>query len=421
LNEKNKSQLRLEMLKNSFSTWYKDPVTKLGFMNFFSMMSLTLYRGYLPIYLTNDIIVSVLIFTLIISSINFFQMFMRIPLGSLSQMLGRKKLILFGNLAISLAVILLFVANSYIFVFISAILVAIGMSAHWPATFSYIQDVNSSSYGKNNGRVFKLGDIGILLGSLYAKIFLDQFLLGLRLFFLSLAILGLISIIAFYFFLPETLSLDQRMHTTKKEFINDTFFKMIIQLKEITLYPKMIKVYAFQIILSFSEFFFVVFFPLLLESLGYSKGSLGEIIFWSTFILLWMKPYLGGISDRFCYRFPVLLSLTCLAFIYFITPLIKELSFLILLYFLANALFFVGYPAVNSATASTSPVKQRGLALGALGVYTSLGRASSTIIMSPIWYNFNINITFMVSGILIFFVVLVLFLKSKEIEDIRVN
>ena len=125
------------MLRTKIVPWLKDPITKLGFMNFFTMMILTLYRSYLAIYLTTDVIVSVLIFTIIVSSINFFQLFLRIPLGNLSQVVGRKKLILIGNFLIAIAVFLLFIANNYFIVFISSLLVAIGMSSHWPATFSY--------------------------------------------------------------------------------------------------------------------------------------------------------------------------------------------------------------------------------------------------------------------------------------------
>ena len=393
---------------------FNDPITRLGFMNFFTMAILTLYRGYLPIFLTNDVIVSVIIFTVIVSSINFFQIFMRIPLGNLSQILGRRPLILLGNLSIDFAMILLFTATNYITVFISALLVAIGMSAHWPATFSYIQDINPSGYGRNNGRIFKLGDLGILTGSLVAKIFLDQLLLQLRMFFLLLAIVGSIAVCVFYFLLPESLDSDHRQHSTPREFINENFVRMITKFKEITFYPGMAKIYSFQIVLSFSEFFFAVFFPLLVQKNGFSQGTIGEIIFYSTFFLLWLKPYLGGVSDKLGYRLPVLGALVIIASLYIIAPLLKTLVLLVLLYFIVLSLLFIGYPAVNSAAASTSPIKQRGLALGTLGVFTSLGRSSSTIVMSPVWEVFDIYDTFMVAGLVILLLALILYFISRK-------
>jgi len=205
---------------------------------------------------------------------------MRIPFGNLSQVIGRKKLILFGDFSIALAVFLLFIANNYIIVFVTSLLIGIGMSCYWPAVFSYIQDRSyNNNYGRNNGRIFKLGDIGILLSALYAKIFLDQLLLDLRLFFLTLSIVGFLSILLFYFLLPETLDEAHRVHTTVKAFINENFINMIKKFKEITLFPGMYKIYALQILLSFTEFVMPIFFPLLLISKGYSKGTVGGVIF----------------------------------------------------------------------------------------------------------------------------------------------
>lgn len=86
------------------SNWFKDPITLLGFMNLFTMMQLTLYMGYLSIFLTEDLIVSIFIFTVIVTSINIFQIFMRVPLAGFSQVVGRKPMILFGNLFYSVVV-----------------------------------------------------------------------------------------------------------------------------------------------------------------------------------------------------------------------------------------------------------------------------------------------------------------------------
>ena len=312
--------------------WLHDPISRLGLVNLITNVLLTLYQGYLPIYLTNNVIVSVFIFSIIISSINFFQIFIRMPLGQLSQIIGRRPMILFGNFLIDLALLLLFFAHSYFNVLLSAILIAFGMSSYWPSSFSYIQDINPSNYGKNNGRIFKFGDIGILIGALYAKIFLDQFLLDLRFFLLTLSIFGLFALIIFYFILPESLQDDHKLQTDFSNFVNENFVNMVKKFKEISTYPKMINIYSLQYILAFSDYFFVIFFPLLLEYLGYSKGTLGEIIFGAAFALLWFKPYLGGLADIFGYRNPILLSLTLLALIYCITPFVKNLLLLIVIY-----------------------------------------------------------------------------------------
>lgn len=50
---------------SKITSWFNDPISRLGLMNFFTVMMLTMYRSYLAIYLTSDVIVSVLIFTII--------------------------------------------------------------------------------------------------------------------------------------------------------------------------------------------------------------------------------------------------------------------------------------------------------------------------------------------------------------------
>lgn len=391
-----------------------DPIFKLGIINLITSTTMTLYQGYLPIYLTSDVIVSILIFGIIVSSINLIQIFTRIPLGSLSQILGRRPMILFGTFLIDSSVILLYFANNFILVLVSAIFMAFGMSAYWPASFSYIQDINPNNYGRNNGRIFKMGDIGLLFGSLYAKIFLDQFLLSLRLFLLSLSLLGFFAFCLFYLILPEPLNQEHKLHTTISLFLKENFINMAKRFKEISTSSGMLKIYSVQFILAFTDYFLVIFFPLLLVSLNYSKGTLGMIIFGSTIALLWLKPYLGGIADRFGYRVPVLLSLSLVGIIFMITPYAKILPLLVLIYILCDLFIFIGYPAVNRATASTSSSTKTGLALGTLGVYTSSGRTTSTIIMSSIWKKFNINVTFISAGLFILLVCLLLFFFTKE-------
>ena len=192
---------------------------------------------------------------------------------------------------------------------------------------------------------------------------------------------------------------------------------MFTKFKEITFYPGMAKIYTLQFFLAFSEFFMVVFFPLLLDSKGYSKGTLGSIIFGATFVLLWLKPSLGGVSDRFGYRIPVLFVLSSLACLYFLATVINNIYLFIAFYFIVYVLIFIGYPAINSGTANISSPKQRGLALGTLGVYTSFGRSSSTAVMSPVWEIFNITNTFMIAGVMIFIFVIILFFITKTNEE----
>ncbi|MHA1991957.1 MAG: MFS transporter [Candidatus Hodarchaeales archaeon] len=416
---------------NRISNWFKDPITIIGFMNLFTMMELTLYRGYLSIFLTEDLIVTIFIFTIIVSSINFFQLFMRVPLAGFSQVIGRKPMILLGNLFIALAFFLLVVANHFIFAFISAILLGIGMSAHWPATFAYIQDVSPENYGKSNGRIFKIGDIGILIGSLFAKYLLDDLLVELRTFFLILFMIGIVSVFIFLLILPEVIALDDKLKVTNYfTFFIESIIGMFRSLWMISRSPNLFRIYMFQFFISFTEFMFATFFPLIVVYYGFSRGTVGEIIFWGTFILLWLKPYLGNLSDRFGYQRPVLVSLLVISLFFFPLAILGNTVFndnlylliiLILIYFVITAFIFVAYPAVNGATAHTASTAQRGIALGALGVYTSVGRTSSTVLLGPIWESFGLISVFIFTAFFIIGIVILLWIWTRLSKHTKVN
>src|SRR3972149_1543234 len=139
-------------------------VFAVGGINLFAMLQMTLFRSYIAIFILQDLFESLLVVSVVITSINFWQIIFRIPLGELSQRMGRRSLILFGNGGYALALGILFFADNFLHVFLAATIVAIGMSAYWPAVFSFIGDIAPNSYGATNGLVFGLGDFGIIVG-----------------------------------------------------------------------------------------------------------------------------------------------------------------------------------------------------------------------------------------------------------------
>ena len=69
----------------------------------------------------------------------------------------------------------------------------------------------------------------------------------------------------------------------------------------------------------------------------------------------------------------------------------------------------------TGATRASKPV-HRGIALGALGFYVSAGRSMSTLILSPIWEKFDVNVVFISTAIAIIAATIILSLFSKFFE-----
>jgi len=130
-------------------------------------------RTYFVVYLETDLLTDILIITLLGSLQNLLQIVFRVPLSRISQIFGRKPLILLGIVSFTLSLFFMAVATNWIYVAVSTLLLAIGMSAYWPATFAYLGDIADENYGEYNGVLFQYGDIGSIFTTLVAKYLLD--------------------------------------------------------------------------------------------------------------------------------------------------------------------------------------------------------------------------------------------------------
>ena len=63
---------------------------------------------------------------------------------------------------------------------------------------------------------------------------------------------------------------------------------------------------------------------------------------------------------------------------------------MIALQIVANASIMVAYFTANGETTRRAPIEYRGLSLGVFGVYVSMGRTTSTIVLGPIWEMYDL-------------------------------
>ncbi|MFX0151657.1 MAG: MFS transporter, partial [Candidatus Hodarchaeota archaeon] len=350
------------------------------------------------------------------------QIFLRVPLGELSQIIGRKPLLLLGHFSFTLALIFLFFAFDWFFVFLSIIFVAFGMSCFWPSLFAYVSDFTPKTFGHSNGRIFQMGDVGTIFGSLISSLLLDELLWGLRNLFGIIAGIGVFSGVITIFLLPEGLiAKDRRQVDSILQAIKESIIFMARSFKNITMSNHLAEVYAFQFFLSFIEFAAATFLPVLIVSKGYTRGEVAEIVFWSTIAIIWFKPYLGQITDKFNFiptisPFLIISSLTMLVFL-----IIQNYWLLVLVYIILNGSLITSYIAANGETARRASFEQRGTALGALGVYVSFGRTTSTIVLGPVWEVFGLFGVFLLTGFGVLIIAALLFFFMRYRTSKRQN
>ncbi|MFX1250784.1 MAG: MFS transporter [Promethearchaeota archaeon] len=387
-----------------------------GIVTFIASLQLITFNSYLVVFLERDLFIAVLIISLIVSSRNFLQIFFRIPFGELSQIIGRKPLIVFGHFCLTAASFLLAFSTSWILPFIATMAIAVGMSSFWPPMLSFLSDVTPNNMGESNGKIFALWDIGIILISLMAKVLLDFVGISLQELFLLVGVVGIFSGFVVIFILPESLTKNKkRVASIPKAFIG-SIVSTFVSLYTITRLKGISEVFSFQLVLAFLSFMIQTFFPLLVVYRGFTKGTVSEIYFWATLVLLWFKPHFGRITDRFRFSSVITVLLLVSAVFSLVITVVTELWLIIITYIILSACFATGFVATNGETARKSPEIYRGTALGALGVWLSIGRTTSTMTLGIVWEVLDLEAVFHVTaiGVIIITPILYLLFKLKD-------
>lgn len=381
---------------------------------------LVIIGNYVVIFLSEDLLTAIIVITIIVSLRNLLQLFFRVPFGDLSQIFGRKPLILFGHFSLTVALILLSLADHWLWVLFSILFVALGMSAFWPCILAYISDFSPENRsGESIGRIFQMADLGSIIGLLISNLILDELLWTLR------DLFGIAAVIAFLFglanviILPEGLDKEHRKQVTSiPRAIIDSFLSMLSSLKQMTMTKGLTRAYIYQFIVAITEFTSATFLPLLILQKGYTRGDVAELGFWAIILSVWFKPLLGRLTDKFHFIYVITVTLIMYSLALIVFTIVQDFLILVLLYICLNVSMMTSYMAENNEVSRRAPEISRGTALGALGFYVSLGRTTSTIVSGPIWELFDLTTVFYVVIFNIVVITLIFFiwnmLKEKD-------
>lgn len=363
-----------------------------------------IFMGYLGIHL-DTFQTAALVIGFVLGVRNFIQIFFRIPIGEFSQVVGRRPLLLTGLTFYSIAHLILYFSTDWTMDLVATIFLGFGMSFHYPSLFAYIGDIEKENYGRVNGIVFQGSDIAIIIGTFIVKVLLDDGYIRLNLLnagsvkigfddpvslkyvFLGSFVFGVFGVIINYFLLRETLSDEERkIVPSKLRSFGQSFKNSFKSFKRMSNNKKLRHVYQFQFVVAFAEFFFQSFIGLLVvTSLGYGESDVAFVLSLGTLILFPLKPFLGAISDKFGYQKPIIISLIMNGILLFLVTQTTEIWMVTLIYSFYMANNMTSYLGVNGATSFNSENNERGVAMGVLGVYVSLGRTLSSASMGLVW------------------------------------
>jgi MFS family permease len=401
--------------KNQISTLIEDVGDKNRFsaiiVSLIGFFSLTIFDSYITLHLEN-IGTQVLVISGILAIRNIYQIFLRVPLGELSQIVGRKPLIIAGTTSYGIALGIMSIASNWSLILLAVTFMAIGMSAYWPALFAYISDIEVKNVGRLNGRIFQGGDIGRMFASLFAAYLLKTLKVNLTFLFGISAILVGYGVVLLLFILPEPLSEEHRLQVESiPRALLHSFKHMTSSLVKVSRKYSLRRVYTYQVVVSFVAYMNTSFFPMLIVlEKGFTKGDIALIILIATAIVFPIKSLLGSLSDRFGWRAPTLVSLGISSGLLFWLIHTDNYVEIVIISTIFSAAMFTCFLAGNAGVIRESTIEQRGMALGGLGVYVSVGRVLSSIALAPVWELWGLEAVFYLSSISLAVTVLYLLL-----------
>lgn len=377
--------------------------------------SLTIFMSYVGLHLENlNTVFWLILFIFALRNIP--QLFLRVPLGNLSQMIGRKPLLIVGISFYTVSLFFLAISSHWALVIVAMFFMAIGMSCFWPIIFAYIGDVEEeTNLGKVQGRLFQGTDLGAISGALLAFLLLKlsnlqinktlttnietiiiipeivSTLSPLRILFAWGAGISLIGVIGMALFMPEVLKKEDRLTAeSKMKALGISFVSMFKSLATVTKQKKLSFIYMIQLTVAFLEYTVTALWPILVSEVkGLPYDSVAQIAWITSGVLIFFKPYLGKIVDKIGYKGPIFFTLLISSSMLILFIYVKSLPWLIVVYIIYSASSLTSYIGVNTGTTREAILTQRGMALGALGFYVSLSRSISTISFIPISVSSN--------------------------------
>ncbi len=310
-----------------------------------------------------------------------------IPFGLLSDLFGRKRLVILGMFLNSAASFMLFFSKTPMEIMLSYMLAGFGISAFTPSMVSFVGDISSGRMGRSYGWFTSAMQVGMAAGPAAGG-----FIAGALGFHEVFLYSGIIMVAAFLFGLIYFPPHAERSRPVNREEIKTA----LISLRQNkTVLVSWLSIFS----VAFAFGVFMPFFPLYVTGLGFSTFFVG-ILFsaQSLFNAIARVPF-GYLSDRIGKREPFI-SWGILVFAVMMASLAysKTQLSLISIVILIGLTMGVTSMSISTLIAESAPPKNRGLAMS--GFSTSLygGFAISSLIGGKIISNYGFGAGFFVSA-----------------------
>ncbi|MCM3568461.1 MFS transporter [Neobacillus mesonae] len=376
--------------------------------SFLGPFTQTIYAPLLP-ELTSIFETTQLLANISISIFTFTLAFMQMVYGPISDLKGRRKVLLFGIFIYLLGSLGCSISSSiYLFLLFRAVQ-AIGIASGSVAATAVIGDLfQGRERFRAMGTFQMLMALGPVLGPVAGGFLAGMF--HLHLIFLFLSFTGLLIFIANYFFLPETKSQEHKNNKFKLK-----YFSLVFQ------NPVGMAVVLLGFIQYYSFYNYLIFMPEILTSRYSLSMEQKGLLFLPLSLSILIGSYFGGrLQERFkaekCLIFTSLFNvLGIVLFIFF-----AKVSLILLI--LSSVLFglFLGLSLPVQTTLLTSAfVMNRATAIGVYNFFRYMGMALGPILGSILFKLGDIYLLFSITACTFFGIVL--FVRAKLLKNVHLS
>jgi MFS family permease len=343
-----------------------------------------------------------------------------LPAGALSDIFGRKRIMLFALFIFATAPI------PYLFVTQGWQLVAVRMyhgiatAVFGPVAMALVADQFKTQRGARMGLYSSSTLVGRsiapFVGGALLSLFAASLLLHYRIVYIVCAVAGILAFAA-AFALPADAASSREQGKASGPSMSERFATMMAGLKDVLTHRGILVTSATEAVQYFGYGAYEVFLPLYAKTLGMQDWLIGILLGAKVLVLTFSKPLMGKISDQSGRRGQIVLGMVAGAIGLGLIPVFHSFwSLLVLSLFLGLSMSMV--TSSTSALVADLSKGAHGAAMGAMHTIMDVGHASGPIVVGFLIVRFGYGTGYFVVGVMFALAALVfpMLVSRKAIE-----
>lgn len=334
--------------------------------NFISTFGETIPQPFLSIFLTG-LGIPASVVGLLYNIRNLVQTLVRIPIGVMSDMLGRKRMMLLGLILLSMVPLLYYASDSLLLPLTAMIMAGLGISLYYPPAEAYTSKLfPPERVGEAMGR-FHLGwAVSSIIGPSVGGVLALHFPTYRPIFIIASAV-TLLSV--------PVLWLNTEGDSTHPDLkdLKASLLGLPSLLAEFLRSRKIVAASITTFIHSFCNWVVPAFFPLLAYGLGFNEAIIGLSLTANALVMAISLPFIGRLSDRVGRFLPIALGLSISVVGFGSLPMAREAWELLLLMAIIGLGSSLVFPVSQAAIMEALPEGGKGAGAGLWGATLSLG------------------------------------------------